>query len=53
MTVKQLIAKLKSMPQEAEVEIEILCNRGRDSVVGRVDEVFETVENTVCLESID
>lgn len=54
MTVKELINKLKEMPKDAEVEIEIeVVNSGYVSVeIGRVDEVFEASDNTIVLQSI-
>lgn len=54
MTVKELINKLKEMPKDAEVEIEIeVVNSGYVSVeMGKVNEVFETSNNTVVLQSI-
>ena len=54
MTVKELINKLKEMPENAEVEMEIeVVNSGYVSVeTGKVDEVFETSYNTVVLQSI-
>ena len=52
MTVKELIAKLKTMPQEAIVELEIIeyCN-GMTSE--SIDEVYETATGTVCLQSLN
>lgn len=54
MTVKELINKLKEMPEDAEVEMEILiANSGFVSMeTGWIDEVFESSENTVVLQSI-
>lgn len=54
MTVKELINKLKEMPKDAEIEMEILiANSDYVSVeTGKIDEVFETSNNTVVLQSI-
>lgn len=54
MTVKELINKLKEMPEDAEVEMEIeVLNSGYVSIeTGKVTEVFETSNNTVILQSI-
>lgn len=54
MTVKELINKLKEMPEDVEVEMEILvANSGYTSVeTGKVDEVFEASDNTIVLQSI-
>lgn len=51
MTVKELINKLKEMPEDAGVEIEIIESTCH-SFVGNVDEIFETISNTVVLQSI-
>ena len=40
MTVKQLIAQLKKMPQDTEVKVEILSYFGR-STSATVEEIFE------------
>lgn len=58
MTVKDLIEKLKTMPQEATVEIEIVCpycefDRGTKSVATPIDEVYKGVENNVVIQGID
>lgn len=55
MTVKDLIEKLKTMPQEATVEIEILTPYGSstESVDAEVDEVYEGTQNNVVIQGID
>lgn len=50
MTVEELIAHLEKMPQEAKVELEILGipdNYSADDV----DEIYETSNNTVCIQA--
>lgn len=51
MTVKQLIAKLKDMPQDAEVIIELLTINSSLSE-GKIDEVYETTDGQVNLQGI-
>ena len=58
MTVKDLIEKLETMPQEATVEIEILtpyCAIGKstESVDAEVDEVYKGAQNNVVLQGVD
>jgi hypothetical protein len=51
MTVKQLIAKLAEMPQDAEVCLETLDRMGGCDVE-EIDEVFESVDNYVVIQSL-
>lgn len=58
MTVKDLIKKLETMPQDAIIEIEVLtpyCTVGKstESVTAEVDEVYEGTQNNVVLQGID
>ena len=51
MTVKELIAKLEEMPQDAEVIVETLTFEGT-TVSASLDEVFETYHEEVCLQGV-
>jgi hypothetical protein len=51
MTVKQLMAKLAEMPQDAEVCLETLDRMG-GSDIEEIDEVFESVDNYVVIQSL-
>ena len=58
MTVKDLIEKLKTMPQEATVEIEILTpfnfrGSNTESVDASADEVYKGVQNNVVIQGMD
>lgn len=50
MTVKELITQLKEMPQNAIVELEILCFSDNYSC-DDIDEIFETANNKVCIQA--
>jgi hypothetical protein len=51
MTVKQLIAKLAEMPQDAEVCLEIVDRMGSCDAE-EIDEVFESSDNYVVIQSL-
>lgn len=51
MTVKQLIAKLAEMPQDAEVCLETVSRMGSCGVE-EIDEVFESSDNYVIIQSL-
>lgn len=51
MTVKQLIAKLAEMPQDAEVCLETVSRMGSCDVE-EIDEVFESSDNYVIIQSL-
>ena len=55
MTVSKLISLLSEMPQDAEICIESLDWLGRSHGSGEraTFEVFETVDERVCIQSID
>lgn len=53
MTVKELIAQLEEMPQDAKIELEILApstNGSIGSLDAKAEEVFEGVENNVVIQ---
>lgn len=51
MTVKQLIAKLKEMPQDAEIVVELLTIYSSLGM-GEIDEVYETADGQVNLQGV-
>lgn len=51
MTVKQLVAKLEEMPQDAEVVVELLTINSSLGV-GEIYEVYETADSQVNLQGI-
>lgn len=58
MTVAQLIAKLEEMPQDAQVCAEIINGyvgyvEVRSTAASAECEIFETVENEVCLQFVE
>ena len=56
MTVKQLIAKLEEMPQEAEINLEIIGFHGMEhncSADSADIEVYEGVNNRVCIQALE
>lgn len=56
MTVKELIAKLKDMPQDAELNLEIIGFHGMEhscSADSADIEVYEGMNNRVCIQAID
>lgn len=53
MTVKELIAMLEEMPQDAKIELEILAptvNGTIGSLDAKADEVYEGAENNVIIQ---
>lgn len=50
MTVKELIAQLEEMPQDAIVELEIVGIPDNYSC-DDIDEIFETANNKVCIQA--
>ena len=50
MIVKELIAQLKKMPQNAIVELEILGIQD-NCYSDNIDEIFETTNNKVCIQA--
>mgnify|MGYP003451571024 FL=1 len=58
MTVKYLIEKLETMPQDAVIEIEVLTpyctvDESTESVATSADEVYKGVENNVVIQGVD
>lgn len=58
MTVKDLIEKLETMPQDATVEIEILTpfnvsGSNTESIDAEVDEVYKGTQNNVIIQGIE
>lgn len=52
-TVAWLIEKLREFPADAKVETEFMINDGSfTSVLGGLDDIFETSEHTVVIQSI-
>lgn len=50
MTVKELIAQLEEMPQDAIVQLEIL-GIPDNCCCDDIDEIFETANNKVCIQA--
>ena len=50
MIVKELIAQLKEMPQNAIVELEIL-DIPDNCYCDNIEEIFETANNKVCIQA--
>lgn len=56
MTVKQLITKLKDMPQDAEINLEIIGFHGMEhncSADSADIEVYESADNRVCVQAVE
>lgn len=54
MTVKELIAKLKEMPQDAKVDLEIITPYGTyGSANAEPDEIYEGVRNNVVIQGYE
>ena len=56
MKVKELIAHLKDMPQEAEIDMEIIGFRGYEQMSCTPDaeiSVYETADDRVCIQAVD
>ena len=54
MTVKELIAKLKEMPQDAKVDLEIITPYGtHGSANADLEEVYEGVNNNVVIQGYE
>lgn len=50
MTVKELIAKLETMPQDLEIVCEIIRFSKSSVVTQEVDDVFESTDNKVIIQ---
>lgn len=56
MTVKQLIAKLQEMPQDANIALDIINHYSGEGYSNSDDaefEIFESTENEVVIQAID
>lgn len=56
MTVKELIAHLNEMPQEAELNLEIIGFHGMEhncSTDSAHIEVYESADNRVCIQALE
>ena len=54
MTVKELIAKLEEMPQDAKVELEIIdwLERSTSTNADTTYEIYESITDTVIIQGI-
>ena len=54
MTVKELIAKLEEMPQDAKIELEIIVwlERSTSTNASTTYEIYESITDTVIIQGI-